>query len=57
MERLSSYYNHDTTEILNKIVANGDNLYIIIDRLENTVDGLKTLLLELKEYGVKVRKE
>jgi hypothetical protein len=63
MDKLSSYYNHDTTEILKSIDANVvkvhesvTEVFKAVDKLDDAVKELKIHQQEIKEYGVKVRK-
>lgn len=56
MDRLSNYYNHDTTEILKSIDAGVQKVHASIESLEDMVKELKHHNQEMKEYGVKLRK-
>lgn len=57
MDKLSSYYNHDTTQILQSIDRNVTKVHKALESLEDSVKELKYSHSEMKEYGVKVRKE
>lgn len=56
MDKLSTYYNHDTTEILRSIDLGVKKVHVAVENLEDIIKELKHNQSEMKEYGVKVRK-
>jgi hypothetical protein len=55
MDKLSSYYNHDTTEILRSIDSGVKNVHEAVEKLEEVVSELKNNHHEWEKYGIPVR--
>lgn len=57
MDKLSRYYNHDTTEILRSIDDGIGKVHSNLEKVEDALRELKTQHSEWEKYGIKIRKE
>lgn len=56
-ERLVQYANHDTTDRLNELIEMEKQEHLNNDILRETMRDMNRTLLEIKEYGVPIRKK
>ncbi len=56
-KNLTRYANHDTTERLNRLIEMEEKEHILNDKIRETLRDIGSTLSELKEYGIKCRKE
>ena len=57
MDRLSSYYNHDTTEKLERLIQMEEKEHEANDNLRSTLKDISNALSNLDKYGVHCRKD
>lgn len=55
MDKLSSYYNHDTTEILKSIDNNVVKVQLAVENLEESIQDLKNQNSEWERFGIPIR--
>lgn len=55
MDKLSSYYNHDTTEILKSIDNGVKSLNTAIEKVDDQIQTLHNTHAEWEKYGIPVR--
>lgn len=55
MDKLSSYYNHDTTEILKSIDGGVKSLNSSIQKLDDQIQILHNTHVEWEKYGIPIR--
>lgn len=57
MDKLSSYYNHDTTEILQSINAGVQSLNKSIEKVDDQIQLLHNTHAEWEKYGIPIRQK
>lgn len=57
MDRLSNYYNHDTTELLTSIDSGIKEVRVAVEKLEDSVRELHNHHSEWEKFGIPIREK